>query len=177
MTVHCVDDDARRVVGRLDARHISIGIQWHLQTIDLVRLDVVAPCRHNAVVVSSLRILVRVVAGIVGILLLLRSQTLVHLQRVGLDLRLVVAQPAQHSAVGIEGKCIVEAKLLLVHPVGQTVDNLVKLAVLCNLYLGIVVQQLHEEYVVVANESHLQSVLRPCRYLLRTSIAQRVESA
>ena len=177
MAIHCIDNDACRVVGHLDAGHIAIGINRHLKAIYLVRLYVIAPSRHHAVVVSSLRILVRVFAWIVGILFILRSQTFVHLQRVGLYLRLVVAQPAQHSAVGIEGKSLVEAKLLLVNPVGQSVDNLIELAVLCYLNLGIVVQQFNKEDVVVAYKSHLLSILRPCRNLLRTTIAQRVQSA
>ena len=60
MTVHCVDNDAHRVVGWLDARHVAVSIERHLKAIDLMALDVVAPSAYGAVVLTSLRILVRI---------------------------------------------------------------------------------------------------------------------
>ena len=118
MTVHSVDNDAHRVVGGLDARHVAVSIEGHLQAIDLMALDVVAPSAYGAVVLASLRILVRIESGI-GVVLFLRGlHALIHLERVSLDLRLVVTQPANHRAVSIEGKSAVEAELLLIHPVG-----------------------------------------------------------
>ena len=170
MAVHGVYHHTRRVYSSLDARHVSVGVERHLKLRNLVRLDVVAPSRHETVVLARLGVLVLVVAGVDVVLHLLGLQALVHLQRVGLHTLLVIAQPANHSAVGVERERTVEAELLLVHPVGQAVDNLVALAVLRHLNLCVVIEQLHEEDIIVAHERHLQSVVRPHRHLLLVAV-------
>ena len=50
-----------------------------------------------------------------------------------------------------------EEYTLFVDPVGDAVDDFVELSVLRHLALGVVVEQFHEEEVVVANEGHLTS--------------------
>ena len=177
MTVHSVHYDAVGIDCRLDARHVSVGIDGHIKAIYLATLDVVTPRCNDAVVLTCLGILVRIESGIVGILRMFGTHTLVHLQRIGLYLRLVVANPAKHGAVGVEGEGAVESEFLLIHPIGNTVDDLIELAVLSHLYLGIVVEQLDKEDVAFANECHLLTVRRPCGHLLRSAVRQTLQFA
>ena len=54
MTIHCIYNDAVGVDSRLDAGHITVGIDWHIKTIYLATLDVVAPSCYDAVVLTCL---------------------------------------------------------------------------------------------------------------------------
>ena len=177
MTVHSVHYDAVGIDCRLDARHIAVGINGHIEAKSLAALYVIAPCCYNTVVLTCLRILVRVESWIVGILRMFGTHTLVHLQRIGLYLRLVVAYPAEHGAVGVECKSAVESKFLLVNPIGNTIDYFIELSVLSHLYLGVIVKQLYKEDVALAHECHLLTVCRPCGHLLRTAVRETLQFA
>ena len=169
MTVHGVNQYLLGILGRQDAGHVAILIHRNLQLLGLVALDIVAPSRHLRVVLASLRVLVAIITGIQLKLLLLRFHALIQLQRVLLHLRLVELEPAQHRTIGVEGQRAVERKLLLVNPIGNAIDDLVKLTIGSDLTFAVVVEQLHQEDVVVAHESHLVSIGRPYGHLLRTS--------
>ena len=58
MAVHGVDHHLACVICGLDAGHVAVGVKRHLQLTYAVRLNVVAPCRHLAVILASLRIFV-----------------------------------------------------------------------------------------------------------------------
>jgi len=175
MPVQRVHHHAVRVGCGQDARHIAIGIEGHPELQNLVRLDVVAPGRDDGVVLSGLRIFVGIQSGVIGILLMLGVASAEELQGIGLHPRLVVAQPAEHGAVGGEGEGAIESELLFVHPVGDAIDDVVELAVGGHLALGIVVEQLHKEDVVIAHEGHLPAVGRPHRDLLRAAVGEALE--
>ena len=177
MAVHRVNQHLLRVARGQNARHVSIGIHRNLQLLRPTALDVVAPCGDLRVHLSSLRIFVGIKTGIGGILLTLRLHAPEHLQRILLHGTLVKPYPAQHGAIGIEAEGLVERELLLVHPVGYSIDHLVELPVLGDLHLGIVVQQFHDEDVAIAHESHLIAIGRPCGNLLRTILRQGFQLA
>ena len=100
-----------------------------------------------------------------------------ELQGILLDIALVITQPAQHCAVSIESQSGVKAELLLVHPIGNAVDDLIELSVLSDLTLAVVIEQLDQKDVVVSDKGHLLSVGRPHGALLRTAIRERLQLA
>ena len=73
------------------------------------------------------------------------------MERVFLDGALVVFYPNELSAVGREHHAAVGGELLLIHPVGYAVDDLIALAVGGDLALGVVVEEFHEEDIVIAH--------------------------
>ena len=103
-------------------------------------LDVVAPHTDRRVDLAGFRVLIRVEARVGFVLAAGGVQALEQLQRVSPHLSFVVFYPAYHSAVGVEAVRAVGAKLLLVDPVGQAVDNLIELAISGNLALSVVVE-------------------------------------
>ena len=89
-----------------------------------------------------------------------------------LHLRLVVFYPAYLLAVGSEHHRRVGHKLLLIHPVGHSVDYLIKFSVLRHLALGIVVEQFDEIDIVLPYECYHRAVGRKDRSLLRSGERQ-----
>ncbi len=177
MARHGIDEHFVGIGRGFDSWHVAVGIDGHLELLDTVTLDVVAPGRDLGVVRSSLRIFVTVQSRIFSILLALGVAAFVQLERVLLHVLLIVAKPAEHRAVGIEGHGGVELELLLIDPVGNAIDDLVELPVFRHLVLSIVVEQLDEEDVVVAHEGDLQTIGRPDWTLLRPTVGELLELA
>ena len=175
MAVHRQHADLRGVAGRQQAGNVAVLVERQLERTRLVALDVVAEDADLSVHLARHGVLVRVLAGIVAELAALGGQALEHLHRVLAHLALVETHPHQLLGVGGEGHRRVEGELLLVDPVGDAVDHLVALAVLRHLALSIVVEQLHEEDVVVAHEGDDIAVGAPDGRLLRTAIAEGLE--
>ena len=140
-------------------------------------LDVVAVHGDLGVLLARNGVLVGVGAGIVGILLHGGAHAFIEREGELLDGALVVADPCQHGAIGIEIEGAREGELLLVDPVGLAVDDLVELAVLRHLALGIAEEQLDEEQVVIAHEGHHRAVGREGRHLLRAAVAEALQRA
>ena len=107
----------------------------------------------------------------------LGTHTFVHLQTILRDLTLIEAHPAKHGTIGIERKRAVETELLLIHPVGNTVDDLVLYSILGYLTLCIVIQKFYEEDVIVADERHLLTVVAPHGNLLRTVVGEFLQES
>ena len=145
MAVLCENEYALRVVGGEDARHIAIGIYREFHGAYDVALDVVALDCDSSILRTSNGVLVCVLAGIVGILAVLRCEALVQRERELGYGGLVVAYPCEHGAVGIEAEGAAETEFLLVDPVGLAIDDTVALPVACDLCLCVVEEQLHEE--------------------------------
>ena len=177
MAVHGINHNLVGVRRRQNTRHITICIQRNSQFLCAVALDVIAPRRHYRVRLTGLGVLIRIASRIDSIFLLFGFESFEQLQGILLYCRLVIAYPAQHRTIGIEGECRVETELLFVHPVGNAVNDLIELTVLCHLALTVIVQQLHKIDVVVAYKGHLQTVGRPYRALLRTAVGQTLELA
>ena len=155
-----------------DARDITIRIQRHLQLSCLPAGYVEAPHTASGILFTSHRIFIGVFAWIVGIFLHLRCQPFVHRHGILPDSRLVVAHPHQLLAVGTEHHSPVIAKLLFVHPVRNTVDHLIALAVFRHLTLGVVIEQFHEEYIVLTHKGNHRSVWREQGCLLGTVLRE-----
>ena len=66
-------------------------------------------------------------------------QALEHRHREFLYVLLVVAHPNQLLAVGSKHHRTRKTELLLIHPIGNAVDDFITLAVLCNLYFGVII--------------------------------------
>ena len=84
------------------------------------------------------------------------------LQGIGLHLAFIVPDPAQRPAVSAPCKCVVKAELLLVHPVGQTVDDLVERTVSGDLSDILAIRDVD---VVLMDVCNLPPVRRKNRYL------------
>ena len=158
----------------LDAGDVSVVIERHLHRAGHAALDVVSQHRHLRVHLARLRILIFVCPRIELVLLLRRIRALVPRERERLHRRFVEPNPCQHLAVGREVERAIEREFLLIHPVGLTVDDFVALAILRNLTLRIVEEQLHEKEVVVTHESNLVAIRRELRALLRSPLESGV---
>ena len=177
MAVHRSHDDLIGFAHREDARQIAIGVDRHLQLACLSALDVEAPSRNGGIHLAGLRIFIAVEAGIELVFGTLGLHALEELQRIFAHGFLVEAHPAEHRAIGREAEGAVVLELLFVDPVGDAVDDLVELSVLRHLALGVVVEQFHEEEVVVANEGHLQAVGAPQGNLLLAAVGEALQLA
>ena len=175
MAVHRHDTHLRGVAGGLHAGNVAVVVERQLQGARLVTPDVVAEHFHLRVLLARHWILIGIESRIVAILLALRSQALEELHGVLFDLTLVEAHPHQLLGVGGERHGRVVGELLLVHPVGDAVDDLIELAVLRHLALGVVVEQLDEENIVVADEGDDVAVGREHRRLLGTALGERLQ--
>ncbi|CCY93473.1 uncharacterized protein BN461_00916 [Bacteroides sp. CAG:1076] len=173
MAVQCHDGKFFRVGRKLDARDISVGIQRQIHLAGNVTLDVVRVYGNLRVDFSCLRVLIFVHSRISGILALFGRHTLVPREAVHRHLTLVEADIRNHLAVGTEVERTVERKLFLVHPVGNTVQHLIIFAILGDLRFTVAKQQLDQKNIVVADESHLKSVGREKRHLLRSVFRKR----
>ena len=169
MAVHRIDQHLLRIAGGQDSGHVAISLHRHLQLLHTAALDVVAPCGDLRVHLTSLGVFVGIKAGISGILLALGLHAPEHLERILLHGTLVKTNPTKDGAIGIETECLVKREFLFVNPVGDAIDDLVELPVFRDLHLGIVIEQLHDEDVAFAHESHLITVGRPCGHLLGTA--------
>ena len=158
MAVHGIDGHLGGVAGHDDTGDISVLVEGHLQLPGLSRLDVETVHGDGGVLFARHRIFVAVETGIFGVFLLGRAESLEPLEGKFLHLALVVPYPAYLPAVCCEDHTAVHRELFFVHPVGNAVDDLVAHAILGHLALGIVVEQLHEEDVVVSDESNLLAV-------------------
>ena len=161
------------IVSRHNARYVAAGVHRHLQLPRAATLYVIAPHADGSILPTCYRILVGVEAGIVGELAALGPQPLEQRHGVLLDMTLVVAHPHQLPAVGGEHHGTLHAELLLVHPVGNAIDDGVGLAVLRHLHLSIIVKQFHYIDIVRTYESNLQPVGRKQGCLLRPAVRQR----
>ena len=160
MAVQCVHSHLGGLLHSLQTGHIAVLVHRHLQLAHLLALDVIAPHRCRRVAVAGKGILIG------GMRLVAQRQ------RVFLHLALVVAHPYQLLAIGGKHHRVAVTELLFVHPVGNAVDDLVLLAVLRHLHLGIVIQQLHQEDVVVTHKGNLLTVGREQRRLLLAVLRQ-----
>ena len=95
--------------------------------------------------------------------------TLEHLQRVALNIALVVFYPTESLRVGTPSKGAVEGKFLFVDPIWQSVDDLVELSIGSNLLLLLSVG---DEDIVLSDECNLLSVRRESGNLLGTALRQ-----
>ena len=135
MAVHRTHSHTAGIARHQHARHIAVGVQGQLQLLRRAACNVVTPHADRGIHFAGDGIFIGIVARIVGKLLALRLHTLELRHRVLLHLTLVVAHPYQMAAVGREHHCTVVAELLFVHPVGNTIDNLVANAVSSYLLL------------------------------------------
>ena len=156
----------------LDARDVAVSIERHLHRASHTALDVVGQHGHLRVFLTCLRILILIVAGIEPVLILRGSIAPIPREGEGLHVRLVKANPRQHLAVGREVEGAIEGKFLLIHPVGLAVDDLIHLTVLRDLTLGIVIEQFHQENIIVPHEGNLVAVRRKLRTLLRPTLRE-----
>ena len=163
VAVHRIEDDAACVGRRLDAGDVSISIQRQIVLLRATIVEVIDPSRDLGVVLSRLRILIAILARIDLILLVGRIHAGKYLERIGLHATLVVADPAQRAAVCAPCDGVVESKLLLVHPVGDTVDDLVELAIGRDLALR---RAIGNEDVVLSHEGDFLTIRREGRDLL-----------
>ena len=175
MTIHGEHQHLRRVGQHFDARNVAIGGQRYVDLKRFVGLNVVAPHRHFRVLLARFGIFIGVEMRINGVLAQRGMAAHEHLQRIFLHVALVVFHPAQHGAVGREAKRLVGREFLLVHPVGDAVDDGILAAVGGDLALGVVVEQFHEKNVAAAHKGHLIAVGRPRGHLLRSACGEALE--
>ena len=175
MAIHSVNQHLLRVVCRFKSRNVAFVRHWHLQLLRTVCLYVIAPNTDARIILPSLRVFIWICSGIILILTLCGTHTLKHLQWIGLHKTFVEPYPAKHCAIGIKCHSSVHAEFFLIHPIRYSVYHLTHFTVFRNLTLGIVVEQLNKEDVIIAYKSHQRAIVRPHRRLLRTIIRQWLE--
>ena len=173
MTVHRHDSHLCGVTGSLDTGYIAIGIKGHTDFARLMRLDIIAHDLHLRIHLSWNRILVGIVARILGILAALGCQTLEELHRILLHRTFIIANPHNLSGVCREHHRRIGRKLLLIHPIGNTVDDGIALTILGHLTLCIVIEQFHQIDIILTHKGYLIAVWREHWCLLGASIAER----
>ena len=163
MTVHRIDNEAVGIGRSLDARIVTIGIERYIELKGLATLHIIAPKAHLRIVLSCLRVLV---GKLTRIFMIFRSPRLIaleHLKRVLFHLRLIEANPSDSRTIGIPGKSLVESKLLLIYPVGNTIDDFIELTIRSNLLFSLAIGNIK---VVSLDKSHMLGVWRPSSHLL-----------
>ena len=104
-----------------------------------------------------------------------RCKTLIDRHRIFFDGFLVITYPYQLLAVGTKHHRTVVRELFLIHPVGNTIDNLVLLSVFRHLTLCIVIKQFDKKDIIVTNEGNHRTVRREQGSLLGTVLRQRYQ--
>ena len=170
MAIHCIDGNALGIAGHHDAWNIAVSIDRNLQLACLCGTDVIRPHRAGRVPFACNGILIGVETRIVGILSTFGFQAFEQRHRVLLDLTLVVTNPAYLATVGGEGHSTVVRELLFIHPIGNTVDDLVATTVFSYLDFGLVINKTNQEDVIVADEGNLRTIGREQGCLLGTVI-------
>ena len=158
MTVQGRDGQYVRIVGEVDAWNIAVHVKRKIHLTSHFTLDVEGMNGHFRVVDSRHRILVLISSRINGILVEGRLQTLVPWEGIHRYLTFVEADVGQHASVGIEVESTVETEFFFVHPVRNTVEHFIELAVLGYLRFAIAKKKLYEVDIVVAHESNLVAI-------------------
>ena len=174
-TLVTIKGDDGKLVGRLrklNARYVAVTIKRHSHLACDMALDIIGQHLHLAVLLASHRVLIAIGMRIVGIFLQLWAEALKHLHLVEGHIALVEAHPRQHLAVGAKVKGTTIGKLLFVHPVRNTIEHVVELAVLRHLTLAIIKEQLDKKEIIIPDKSHLIAVGREERLLLRAILRQ-----
>ena len=175
MTVQCENSNLRRIAGGLNTGDIPISIQRQFNPSCLMRLDVETMHADLRIRLTRNRILIGVSPRILSIVQLFRSQSLVQLQGILLHVRFVVANPDNLLRIGREHHRRVRRELLLIYPIWNTIEHLVKLTVLRHLALRIVIEQFHQIDIIVSDKGNLVAVGRENRCLLGATITQRFQ--
>ena len=147
MAVHRINNQTVGVWRCLDAWIIAVGIYRHIERHGLAVLHIITPEAHLRVVLSCLRIFIGILSRIVVILAMGRMRTFEHLQRISLYVRFVEAYPSDGSSIRIPCKGAVEAELLFVNPIRNTIDHLIELTVAGNL--GFLISIGNKEIVIL----------------------------
>ena len=158
MTIHRHDSHLRRVIRWQQARNIAIGIKRQVKRTRLVRLDVIRQYLHFRVLHTSQGVFIGIVARVVTVLLLLWCQSFEQLHGILRHSGLIVTYPNDLLGVGREDHRRIGGELLLIDPIRNAIDNLIALAILRHLTLGIVVEQLDEVNIVVTNKGYLIAI-------------------
>ena len=131
--------------------------------------------RRRAVDLTGHGVFVFEASGVSEVLLTLGFEPLVKGKTVKGHLALVETNPAEHAGVGREAEGTRKDELLLIDPVGLAVDDAVHLAVLGDLTLGVVEEQLHQEEIALSDEGHHVAVGAPEGLLLLVAVGERFE--
>ena len=122
----------------LNARDVTVSIERHLHRASHTALDVISQHRHLGILLTSLRVLILITAGIKRIFIHRRVRTSIPRERERLHVRFVKANPSQHLAVSRKVESTIERKFLFIHPVWFAVDDFVTFTILRDLALRIV---------------------------------------
>ena len=155
MSVHRKGYHTLGIRSLLYARKITVRSQRYIHAYCLAGFHIITPKAHHRVVLTSLGILIGIFTWIIGILFQGRLLTAEQLQGVSLHLRLIITNPAECSSVSIPSKSLIETKLFFVHPVRDTINDFIELAVVCNLYLLLTIC---DKKIVPSYKSHMAGV-------------------
>ena len=173
MTVHGEDGYLRRIAGGLDTGDVTIGIEGHINLPYLTRLNIITPYTHLRIRLSRNGIFISISTRIFRKLLALRLQALKQLHRVLLHRTLVVADPDDLTRISRKDHRRVSGELLFIHPVRNTVDDLVAFPIHCHLTLCTVRNQIHQIDIIVSHKRDQITIGRKHRCLLGTAVTQR----
>ena len=168
------DGEACRVGGEVDAGHVGVRVEGQFECACDAVFDVEGHDADAAVHLSRHGIFVAIGAGIVVAVFVDGLVAFIHRHGVERHAAFVVAHPRQHFAVGGEVKGACGGELLLVHPVGQTVDEFVEFAVFGDAALSVAVEEFHDKEVALSYKRHHRAVGREDGLLLRSAIGERL---
>jgi len=172
MTVQGRDGQYVRIISEMDTWNIAVHIERKIHLTSHSALDVESMDGHFRVVDSRHRILVFISSRIDRVFVKRGLQALVPREGIHRYLAFVEADVSQHGSVGTEVEGTVETEFFFVHPVRNTVQDMIELAVLGHLRFAVAEEELHEVDVVVTYESNLVAVRREQRHLLRSTVRE-----
>ena len=133
MTVHSIKNNTICIISCFDAWEISISSQRQIILTYSTITEIIWPGCHCRVLLSSLWILITIFTRICIVLIKCWESTLEELQSISPYFALIISYPTQCLTVCTPCQSIAKSKLLFVHPVRKTIDNLIKLTISCNL--------------------------------------------
>ena len=160
------------VAGGDDAGNIAVGIEGNVKLTRHTALEFEGMNGNGGILFAGDGILVRIVGGILVVLVKAGILAFPHLHVVDGDTALVVTDPAKDLRIGSEVEAPCRREFLLVHPVRDTVDDFVALAVLCHLRFCIIEKEFDHKEIVVSGKGYDVSIGREKGRCLRSAFGK-----
>ena len=172
-TVHTHKRKNLGILGPLHAWQVLVVLATRIEADGIAVGEIVDIDVDNGVILTSLGIFIVVI---------LRIESTPCLHRELLDVALIKTIVGYTTGVGAPVEALSDGKLLLIDPVGGTIDYIVETTVVSHLMLSLRIQ-IHIEEVVITHISHLgpigrqrgESLLTLLRYLGKGAIADLVD--
>ena len=160
MAIQCKNGNLSRITYHLQPRNITVRINRQLQLASLTTTYVKTHNGNMRVIFACNRILIGIKTWIIGKLITDRFQTFIERHGVFLYFRFIISHPYQLFTIGSKNHGTIQAKLLLINPIWNTIYYLIALSILCNLNFSIIIHQFYKKDIIASDKSNLQTIWR-----------------